>query len=476
VSESSSDFVERARRFFSKELWSFDLQSGSLAGAGLRFLQFCVMVGEAFVRDNLLLRASALTYVTAIAVIPLLAVVIAVVGIFGKSDEIASMAVSTLAAGSPAAQERILELISQADIRGMGSIGAGVLFASSVLVLRHLETTLNFIWGVRRERSWMRRFADYLAVLIVAPIFLGAALSMAASFQAGPVLTWMLEFPTFAFLYKIGLSQIPKLLLLVGFSFVYWFFPDTRVKVFAALLGGLVAALLFSLAQTYYVGLNVGVARYNALFGGFAAIPLLLVWLFFCWAIVLLGAEISYAYQNLAHYRREAQEGPTGAAERELLATRIVVEVGRSFRDRSSAPGADELGDLLDSSVRTVRELLALLDGAGILSVRADGERSEAYQLGRPAEAISVSDILIAVRGQRTLEKGREHEEASAHRIVDELFTDLDGTLYVITDARSLADLLDAVEQAPAAGRGHAPDPVAGGVPRAASAEDPDRG
>jgi len=443
VSETTSDFLERVRRFFGKELWSFDLQSGSLVGAALRFLQFCVMVGEAFVRDNLLLRASALTYITAVAVIPLLAVVIAGVGIFGKSEDIASMAVGYLAAGSPDAQARILELVSGAKISGLGSVGAAALFASSVLVLRHLETTLNFIWGVRRERSWMRRFADYLAVLIVAPIFLGAALSMAASFQAGPVLTWLLDFPTFAFLYTIGLSQIPKLLLLLGFSFVYWFFPDTRVKVTAALLGGLVAALLFSLAQNYYVGLSVGVARYNAFYGGFAAIPLLLVWLYFCWAIVLLGAEIAYAYQNLAHYRREAQEGPTGAAERELLAMRLVVEVGRIFRDCAPAPSADELGKIVGSSIRTVRELLALLDGAGILSVRSDGERTESFQLGRPAECISVHEILVAVRGERALEKG--HEEASAHRVVNELFGDIDGTLHQLTDARTLADLLAAV-------------------------------
>jgi membrane protein len=323
-------------------------------------------------------------------------------------------------------------------------------------VLRHLEQTLNFIWGVRRERSWMRRFADYLAVLIVAPLFLGAALSMGASFRAGPVLSWLLEFPTFALLYKLGLGQIPHLLLLLGFSFVYWFFPDTRVKITSALLGGFVAALLFTGAQNYYVGLSIGVARYNAFFGGFAAIPLLLVWLYFCWAIVLLGAEVSFAFQNLAHYRLEAaQEGATGAAERELLATRIAVEVGRGFRDRAPALGADELGDVLGAPIRAVRELLALLDNAGIVSVRSGEERSESYQLGRPAETITVTQILVAVRGERTLEASAQEssaQEASAHRAVNALFENLDGTLYGLTDARTLADLLVEVDQVRAEG------------------------
>ena len=167
VNSSVRSRVERARKFLLHDLWRLDLRAGSFIGFATRTLQLSIMVGEGFVKDQLLLRASALTYVTALSLIPLLAVAFSIVRLFDPDNTLAGTAVEFIAAGSPDAQATMLKLLDSADIVGLGSLGAAVLFVSSILALRHLETTLNSIWGIRKDRSLARRFSDYLAVVVV---------------------------------------------------------------------------------------------------------------------------------------------------------------------------------------------------------------------------------------------------------------------------------------------------------------------
>ena len=130
-------------------------------------------------------------------------------------------------------------------------------------------------------------------------------------------------------------------MLAVAFTFLYWFLPNTRVRPFAAMLGGVVAGVLVVLAQSLYLGLMVGSARYDALFGSFAALPLLLVWIYLFWAIVLFGAEVAFAYDNLSLYRREVRGRAASPAESEAIGLRIALEVARAFRDSAPAWTAD---------------------------------------------------------------------------------------------------------------------------------------
>ena len=188
-------------------------------------------------------------------------------------------------------------------------------------------------------------------------------------------MSWLREDETFAQIYGLGLAQVPVLFLFVGFTFLYWFFPNTKVRMSAAALGGAVAAVLFSAARTIYVDFQVGAATYQAVFGALSAVPLILAWLYVCWAVLLLGAEVAFATQNLPFTRREMRQGDAGTAEREAIALAIAVSIARSFRDRSTPPSAENLADNLDEPVRLVRQLCELLQQAGvILPVHRDVE------------------------------------------------------------------------------------------------------
>ena len=259
----------RALRFFSADLWLRELRPGSIVDNGTRVLQFAVMVVEGFVRDQLLLRASALTYITVLSLIPILAITLNVLKALGVSENLAELAVDQIATGLPDARDRILELIQGADTGRLGTVGAVILVGTAVLTLRHLESVLNDIWGVRTRSGWARRFADYLFVLIVVPLLTAVALSLSTSLRSGSVVAWIETVPALQALYQLGLQRLPVLLLAIAFTFLYWFFPNTRVRFASAVLGGVVAALLFFLAQYFYVEFSVGAARYSVLFGKF---------------------------------------------------------------------------------------------------------------------------------------------------------------------------------------------------------------
>ena len=187
MSAANPTRIDRVRTFFEKELWARDLRPRSVATAFTRFLQFVMVIAENFVRDQLFLRAGALTYITVLAMIPGIAMVLSVLKGLGVSENLAQVIVSQLPAVTHESRQQMLDLIQGVDLGALGTVGAGVFVVTTVLALRHLEVTLNDIWGVGQSRGWARRFADYLAVLIFGPFLISAALSLGATLQAAPL-------------------------------------------------------------------------------------------------------------------------------------------------------------------------------------------------------------------------------------------------------------------------------------------------
>lgn len=402
-------------------------------------MQLSVIIGEGFVRDQLLLRANALTYLSLLALIPLLAIAVSVSSALGVSAEnMTRRILEQIAAGSPEAVERILPLVENLNVAALGATGAAVFFFTTVLAIGNVEKAFNQIWGVKRQRSWERRIPDYLAVLIVSPMLLGVGLSLAGTFQSQALVQRLLEVPLFATLWDVGLRHAPVLLSMFGFAFLYSFLPNTRVRVVSALLGGVVAAILFSLAQYAYVQFNVGVMRYNTIFGSIAFLPLLMVWIYFCWAIILLGAEVAYAHQTLPLYRREVRGAPAGPAARESIGLAIAVELARAFRDGRPPWSADALSDFLDIPLRTVRDVTGELEAVGILVPSAD-EPVGGHLIGRPLERILIADILAALRGSRAAEIG----DSEVARVVARVLGEVDRGAAQVAEAQSLRDLVE---------------------------------
>jgi membrane protein len=442
----AGSLIARARRFLAHELWTYQPRQGVLRSL-IRFLQFSIMVVEGFVRDRLLLRASALAYFTVLSVIPLLAVAVSIMGAVGVgTDAFIGWVVRTFAAGSPESQQQIVALVSSVNFASLGTAGAALLFVTTLLSISNVETALNGIWGVTQARSWKRRFSDYLAVLVMGPLLGGVALSLSTSLRHPWLLERALELPGFAALYNLGLRQVPTLILCLAFSFLYAFIPNTKVRWISAAIGGVVAGVLTVGAQSAYVDLSVGVARANLFFGSFAALPLLFAWIYVLWAVVLFGAEIAFAHQNLQHYRREVRGTPASPAEREAIGLRIALEVARRFRDGLGPLESDALSDTLDVPARAVREVAGRLRDAGILALQVhEKDGTEAFQLGRPADRITVYELLAALRGDRERAGG----DVAIAELVEDVLGELETDCEKVAGVRTLAELLDTLPSPP---------------------------
>lgn len=434
---SATEALDRLRRFFAEGLWQGELYSSKLATGSVRVLQLLVMVGEGFVRDRLLVRATALAYVSSLALIPILAIAVSIIAAFGVRENVTRFLVDQIAAGSPAASDWILRFVAGVNLGSLGTLGAAALLVTTVLTVGNVERAFNDIWGVRRQRTWSRRLPDYLAVLVVAPLLLGVALSLATVVRSQWVVQRLLEIESLHGVTQVARHSPILLLYAGGFAFLYWFLPNTTVRPSSALLGGVVSALLFNAAQALYVGFNVGAARYDALFGTFAVLPLFLVWIYVSWAIVLLGAEVAFSHQHLGHYSREVRSGETRAARREALGLAVALAVARAFREGGGSRTADDLAAELDVGVRAVRDVLADLERAGLVAPRGGEKLEGSVQLGRPADSISAGDVLAALRGS-----GAGLPERGVGRLASELSREIEASLGRGPASRSLEDLL----------------------------------
>jgi membrane protein len=428
----------RAHRYFERDLWRRPKTADEPTARrlGRAALQVGVIVVQGIERDKLMLRASALTYFAMLSVIPMLAVVSGLVGAFGASEDVARVVVDRIAVGYPDAAETILDMVRKVNFRSLGAYGGVSLFVFTVIALGSVESAFNAIWGIERVRSPVRRFTDYLAVLVIAPLLFTVAVSVATGLRSETLVARLLVHPGLAHAYELGLRQAPVLLIWLGFAFLYWFLPNTVVRIPPALIAGAMAAISFTIMQLLYIRLNVGVARANAVFGSFAALPLLLGWIYLSWVVVLLGCEIAFAVQNLATFRVARQGEEPRPAAREAFGVAIALRVARCFRSGEPVTAARVAGEL-DVPVRTVRAILTELETAGIVACRGV-DASDQYQLGRAAERIEVAEVLEALRGRSGLPGAPHGPDGPVRALVGDVEKGVAGALR----SRTLADLL----------------------------------
>ncbi len=396
-----------------------------------------MLIAEGFVRDELLLRANSLAYLTLLSIVPLLALAVALVDLV-SDGQIAAGKILDLLAVAPDAKANLLERVAHFNFRALGGVASALLLGTMVLAVGRVEQALNALWGVTERRPWARRVPDYLAVIVTAPLFVGVAISLRAAFESQTLVRKALEFPLLQLLYESGIRWAPILLITLAFTFLYWFLPNTRVRRRSALLGGVVAGVLFNGAQVAYVMLTIGAKhRMDDAFAASAWIVMFLVWVYMSWAIVLLGAEVAYAHQTLTLYRREVRGKAAGTAARETIGLAIALCCARSFRDRGQPWHPDALSDSLDVPLRTVRDVLRSLEQAEIVA-SCGGEFAGCFQMARPAEQVRVSDVLLALRGNSNVPLG----VADLSRTVNGVIAEVERAGGAVAEARNLRDLL----------------------------------
>jgi membrane protein len=416
----------------------------------LRQLQLWVLVGREFAADRCLLHATTLAFTTLLSIVPLLALMFAVLKNFGVQYHLEPLLLSYLAAGSEPVVDAIIGYINNTSMGQMGAIGLLTLVASALVLLAGVEGAFNTIWGVTETRSIARRFSNYFAVMTLGPLLVAAAISMTGTLESRTLVQWLLDMALVGNLLIVLFKILPFVAMWLVLAGLYLFIPNARVTTRAALVGGVCGGTLWQLSQWMYVDFQVGVSRYNVIYGALAALPIFMVWLYLAWAIVLLGLEVTFAVQNLGSVRRDLRGGRVSITGRTRVVLAVLLHLARRFHRGAAPATAEALATELEIPPRLLLGVLDLLQRLGLVTEVAGGDGASAYLPAREPETLALSDVLqrLAADGSEYAPPPRCPEAAVINRVVETLAADGAGGVTGVT----LRDLVREAEAGAAGG------------------------
>jgi membrane protein len=401
---SPGDMVAAVRDFFSRDLWrirSRDLPHGK--SFLVRYLRVIVLSLRGYHKDNCMLRATALTFWTLLSIPSVLGMFFGIAKGFGFERILERQLLQSFPV-QEVAVEKVIEfaksMLENAQGGVMAGVGLLVLFWSVLKVMGHIEAAFNHIWQIQTSRSWGRKFSDYLAIMIISPVLVLLS-SSAAVFIKTQVEQMADNIPLFGYLSSgiyFMLKFTPYVLIWVLFTMIYLIMPNTKVHVKAGLLAGVVAGTIYQLAQMIYIGFQIGAAKASAIYGSFAALPLLLIWIQVSWMIVLFGAELAFANQNVHTYEYEPDCLETSPSFRQLVALQIVHRLVKNLVANGEPLTAAQISAHMETPLRLVNHLLFDLTASGILvETKTDSEKETGFIPARDINTLTISSVLEAL-------------------------------------------------------------------------------
>jgi membrane protein len=363
-------------------------------------LRILLLAVRRFNMDKCELRASALTFYSLLSIVPVVALAFAVAKGFGVEKILGDQLMAKMQ-GQEEVAERIIGFAQSflENTKGGAIAGVGIvlLFWTVIKVLGNVEKSFNDIWGVKTGRAMGRKFADYLSIMMICPVLLiiASSVTVLLTTQVSSMLERLSFLGYLADVLIWLLKILPYGVLWLVFTFIYIFMPNTKVELKSALWGGILAGTIYQLVQLAYITFQIGVSNYGAIYGSFAALPLFLVWLQLSWLIVLLGAEISFAHQNVGTYEFEQDCLGVNHSFKRMIALMITSLCVKHFLNAEKPLTAEDISRELEVPIRLVRSVLAELTEARLLSeVRLDQRADIAYQPACDTQRLTVASVI----------------------------------------------------------------------------------
>jgi membrane protein len=393
--------LAKVTNFIQTDIWRMRLRDHSRGKSlFIRFLRIVVLAVRGFNENKCKFRASALTFYSLLSIVPVIALMFGIAKGFGLQERVAAQVLEKMKGQEEVANKVITFANSLLDKTSGGVIaGVGVIFLfwTIISLLSNIEGSFNDIWGIVKPRTFGRKFSDYLVTMLVCPILLAIAGGVTI-FLSGQVQTLTEKFPMlkdFGPAFWLVMKTLPYLTIWISFTFIFIFMPNTKVRFVSGLIAGIVAGTLFQLVQWGYVNSQVQITARYAIYGSFAAMPLFLLWLQISWLIVLFGAEVSFAHQNVETYEFEPDCLSASHSFKTLLSLFITQRLVHRFCEGEKPSEASGLSHELEIPVRLVRQLLYDLSESGVLSEVKKGEDKElAYQPAIDADKITVKFVI----------------------------------------------------------------------------------
>ncbi|MFI5221509.1 MAG: YhjD/YihY/BrkB family envelope integrity protein [Bacteroidia bacterium] len=437
--------IKKISAFFTTHLFRMKLEKYPKWQRGfIHVLRLIVLGIKGYLDKNLAQRASALTMYTVLSIVPVIAMIFGIAQGFGLEDYLTQQ-LKTAFAGQPDVLNNLLSyshnMLGRTHGGWIAGFGLVLLIWSVVQVLGNIESAFNAIWFVKKGRTWVRKFTDYLAIMMIAPILMivqgAVTVFITAYIKQFAILIEPLN-DVLKNLIMFTLNLIPYLSSGLLFFMVYLVMPNTRVKPHAALVAGIIAGVFSQIFQWIYLASQVGISRYNGIYGSFASIPLFLTWLQYSWIIVLVGAEIAYCVQNVIRYETDLHTAEVSHKMRMLYALYVMNFISKKFKDGMPSSNAEEISRQLEIPLSLCRELLEKLMKSGLLTETIDPGKIEHTFV--PAMNISHFTIGFIIN---KLESDGEYSRKSSSDILHHIkvkYLDLENAMLASSSNKNIVE------------------------------------
>ncbi len=421
--EKIKDKIQWLIRFLTYDIWR--INSNASDGSGKKIGLYNILKTFILAIRNingleLNTRAAALTYKTLLSIVPLLAVLFAIARGFGFEDIAKSQLFSLFEGQKELLQKAMMLINSSLEYAQSGvfmGVGLVLLIYTVISLLSSIEDNFNTIWFLKKGRTYFRQFTDYLALIIIAPIFLicNAGLSVFLSLASEAYMIGIFVSPV--------VKVIPFVITIFLFTFLYVYLPNTKVKFSAALLAGIIVGVAFQIFQMVYINGQIWISKYHAIYGVFAALPLLLLWLQLSWFMCLFGVELSFAYQNVSKYNFEHETKNISRRYNDFVLLLITSLIIKRFEKGEKPYTADELSLQYEIPTKLTIDSLFFLQEVGIIiETPTEDALVSAYIPAIDINRISVSFLFgkIDLYGSEDFMIGETEEHAGEwHKILE---------------------------------------------------------
>ncbi len=395
---SYKETISKAIKFVTEDMWR--ITTGDHTGVQeffINILKTIVISIRRIVENDIQKKASALTYSTLLALVPMLAILFAIARGFGFENIIQSQLFDYF----PSHRETLshaLEFTNAYLKQAKGGVFVGVglifLFWSVIVLIGNIEAVLNSIWQVKKGRSIYRKLTDYIAITIIVPVLmiLSSGISIFLSTSIDNIAYLNLISPLVSRLIQFS----PYLLTWLFFTSVYMLLPNTRVRFWHALPAGVLCGTAFQLFQFVYISGQIWVSTYNAVYGSFAFLPLLLLWLQLSWSICLFGAVLTFSSQNITNYNFEYDTKNISRRYKDFVILTVASIIVKRFAEGKRPLTQTEISVDYQMPISLVSQVIETLLDIGIVNEALSevDERVLAYQPALDIGQLSVGMVL----------------------------------------------------------------------------------
>lgn len=434
--------ASRARSLF----WDVDLDSlPAWKASCLRLLRIFHGVAMDITDRQLTLRAMSLVYTTLLAMVPLLAISFSVLkglGIHNRMEPVLLNLLAPLGEKAPQFAETIVGFVDKMQLGVLGFLGIAMLFYTVISLIQKIEAAFNYVWRITRLRSLTQRFRDYLSVIIVGPVLVFSSFGIMAGLMSTPLIERLMAVRMLGWLFALASWSLPTVMIILAFTFIYVFVPNTGVRLRSALMGGGIAGVLWNGIGWAFATFVATLPSYVEVYAGFATPLIFLIWLYMGWLILLVGASIAFYHQNSDQVPTARTHLNFSARSQDVLALAVVSLIGRAYYGGGSALSLDDISERLEVPSQPIDEILGWLEAAG--QVAATAEDPPKFLPACPWESTNVNDLLIVVRqgGENLdLDHGVRRYEPPLELGVSEIMRRLDLSLEKALGGLKLRDL-----------------------------------